>query len=275
MLSLLKRLISLALFAGIALTVYGYWEATRDPVLRETSVHIPTWPAGEPPLRILLLTDLHVAGPDMPHSRVQRIVEQANALNPDLILMAGDFIGDRQVSTRYYPAAEALPPLAGLRARLGTIAVLGNHDHWNDPAAVRAALERAGIRVVVNDAVRVGPLALGGLDDDYTHHDDMRATVARMRAVGGVPILLSHGPDPFPRMPADVPLMFAGHTHCGQIVLPWIGALASASQFDDRYRCGRIDENGRSLIVSAGLGASVLPLRIGAPPDMWMVTVGR
>ena len=83
-----------------------------------------------------------------------------------------------------------------------------------------------------------------------------------MRALPGARILLSHSPDPFPRLPRDVALMLAGHTHCGQVRLPLIGAVKTMSAYGQRYACGLIRENGRTLIVTAGLGTSGLPLRL-------------
>lgn len=259
---------------SLALAAFGYWTATRDPVVRQARVEVAGWPTGQRPVRVLLASDIHVAGPDMPPERLARIVDQINALRPDIVLLAGDFISDKMLSTRIYPFDEIMAPLRALRAPLGAFAVLGNHDHWVDAAAAREALIRAGVRPLNNEAVRAGPLAIGGLDDDYTGHADLPRTLAALRALGGVPILLSHSPDPFPDVPGWLPLMVAGHTHCGQISLPLIGPLATASRHGRRYVCGRIDENGRTLIVGAGLGTSVVPLRIGAVPDMWMVEVG-
>lgn len=270
----LRRLILLLLLTALGLAGYGYWSATRPPVVREARVEIRTWPPGQRPLRVLLMSDIHVQGPDMAPERLLRIVQQANALAPDLILIAGDFIGDKEMGTRAYSAQDMAAPLAGLEAPLGRFAVLGNHDHWNNAPAVHAALTGAGIRVLVNEAVRVGPLALGGVDDDHTSRSDLGRTLVAMQMAGGVPILLSHSPDPFPSLPDDVPLMLAGHTHCGQIRLPIIGVLATASRHGKRYACGRFDERGRTLIVGAGLGTSVLPFRIGAAPDMWLIHLG-
>lgn len=271
---LLRRLLLFGLSAGLFLAAFSYWAATRDPVVRETRVELEGWPAGQRRLRILLAADIHVQGPDMPPERLARIVDQINALQPDLILLAGDFIGDRQLSTRWYSYDEALAPLRQLRAPLGTVAVLGNHDHWMDAAAAARALRANGVTLLSNDAVRVGPLGLGGLDDDFTRRSDLPRTIARMREVGGVPMVLSHSPDPFPELPPAVGLVLAGHTHCGQIRLPLVGAISYESRYGRRYTCGRIDENGRTLIVSAGLGTSVLPFRLGAVPDLWLVEVG-
>lgn len=87
-------------------------------------------------------------------------------------------------------------------------------------------------------------------------------------------MLFAHSPDVVPRLPPRFGLVLAGHTHCGQIVLPLIGAIASSSNYGERYRCGIVRELGRITLAAAGLGASVLPLRYGAVPDWWMVTLG-
>jgi predicted MPP superfamily phosphohydrolase len=268
----LRRALLILCAVSLALGCFAYWTATRDPIVRRAEVSVPGLARGRS-ARIVLLSDLHVAGPDMPPERLRRIVEQANGLEPDLVLIAGDFVSDRRLSNHHYTAQEAVAPLAGLRTRLGVFAVLGNHDHWRNANGVRAALKGARVRVLDNQAARAGPFAIGGLDDAFTDHDNLPLTLRRMRQIGGVPVLLSHSPDPFPDVPASVPLVLAGHTHCGQISLPIIGALATASRYGQRYACGLMAENGKTLVVSAGLGTSLLPLRLGAAPDMWLVTV--
>jgi hypothetical protein len=269
-----RRFLLLLVALALALVGWCYWTAIADPIVREAEVGLPGWPAGVPPLRALLMSDIHVAGPDMPPERVARIVAQANALHPDIVFIAGDFVSDRRVSTHAYSFAEAVAPLARLRSRFGPVAVLGNHDHWRNAAEARAALRRIGVRVLDNDAVEIGPLAVGGLDDAFTRHEDPAVMLNALRALPGARIVLSHSPDPFPVLPRDVDFMLAGHTHCGQIRLPLIGALSTMSAYGDRYACGLIRENGRTLIVSAGLGTSLLPLRLGAVPDMWLIRLG-
>src|SRR5436853_3546488 len=124
-----KRFLLVLAALLILLLCWSYWSAIADPEVREARVELPGFPAGQAPVRVALLSDLHVQGPDMPPERVARIVAQVNAQRPDLILIAGDVAGDRALS-RQYSTAESVAPLAGLRARLGTIAVLGNHDYW-------------------------------------------------------------------------------------------------------------------------------------------------
>lgn len=270
----LQRLFLMLLLAGAAIVAWAYATAVSTPVVRSARVAAAGWPSGAPPIRLLLLSDIHVGGPDMPPARLRRIVEQVNRLRPDIVLIAGDLVTDKRLATRYYTHDEAVAPLAGLRPRLATLAVLGNHDHWRDSAAARRALARAGIRVLDNQAVQVGPLAVGGLDDDFTGRADLPATLAALRRLEGPRLILSHSPDPFAEPAPDVLLMLAGHTHCGQVAPPLVGPLSTMSKYGRRYACGVVREGGRTLVVTAGLGTSGIPLRLGAVPDMWLVEVG-
>lgn len=268
------RLFLMANLVMILLLCAKAWHDTMaDPIVRTTDVQLSGLAPDASPLRLLLISDLHVAGPDMPPSRLLRIVQQVNALKPDIVLIAGDLISDRRLATRRYSYREALAPLELLTPRLAVVAVLGNHDHWRDANLARVELAKVGVITLNNSAKLVGPLAIGGLDDDFTGHADMRRTVSALRQLAGTPIMLSHSPDPFPEMPEDIGLMLAGHTHCGQIQYPWGGTPSTMSRYGERYSCGRIDENKQTLVVTAGLGTSVLPFRFGTRPDMWLITL--
>lgn len=259
---------------GVALVLFCYWTAVQDPVVRRVRIPMKEWPEDERPVRALLMSDVHVGGPDMPPARLVRIVAQINALKPDIVLIAGDFITDKRLATRHYSHDEAIAPLAALRPRLASVAVMGNHDHWRDSAAAHRALAAAGIAVLDNHAVQIGPLAVGGLDDDFTGRADIPATLAALARLKGPKIVLSHSPDPFPRLPAEVKLMVAGHTHCGQVAPPLIGPLSTMSDYGRRYACGVVREGGKTLVVTAGLGTSGVPLRLGAVPDLWLIELG-
>lgn len=260
---------------GVAVLAKGYWNATRDPVVRTATVAVVDWPAGKPPLKILLISDIHVAGPDMPPDRLARIVGDLNRLRPDLVLIAGDLVSEKRSATHIYTPAEVVAPLAELKAPLGVVVAPGNHDHWFRPDALRGELEKRGLRVLQNEAVRLGPFVIGGVDDDYTGHDDILATLAAMDRLGpGVPLLVTHSPDIVPDVGRPVTAIFAGHTHCGQIRLPWIGAVSYVSRYGDRFACGDMTDKGQRIFVGAGLGTSILPLRYLTPPDAWLVTIG-
>ena len=260
---ILQRILLGLVAAAILLLGFSYWTAVSDPVVRHARVAAPGWPPGEKPLRLVLISDVHVGGPDMPPARLRRIVGQINRLAPDVVLVGGDLVTDKRLATRYYSHDEAVAPLAGLRPRLATIAVLGNHDHWRDAGAARRALARANIRLLENEAVQVGPVAVGGLDDDFTDRADLPATLAALGRLEGPRLILSHSPDPFAKPAPDIFLMLAGHTHCGQIAPPLIGPLSTMSDYGRRYACGLVREDGRTLVVTAGLGTSGIPLRLG------------
>ena len=270
----LQRLFLILAVAAAALLAWSYWTAVSEPVVRNARIAVAGWPAGERPLRLMLLSDIHVGGPDMPPARLDRIVGQINRHSPDIVLIAGDLVTDKRLATRYYSHDQAVAPLAALRPRLATIAVLGNHDHWRDAEAARRALARAGVRLLSNRALQVGPVAVGGLDDDFTERADLPATLAALGKLKGPKLILSHSPDPFADPAPDVFLMLAGHTHCGQVSLPLIGPLSTMSRYGRRYACGLVREGGRTLVVTAGLGTSGIPLRLGAVPDMWLVEIG-
>jgi uncharacterized protein len=142
---------------GTAILAKGYWNATRDPIIRRASVSVADWPQGQAPLKVLLLSDIHVAGPDMPPERLVRLVKQLNKLKPDLVLIAGDLVSEKRVATHIYTPKQVVAPLAGLKAPLGVIVAPGNHDHWFDPDALTEELRAIGLTVLQNEAVKRGP----------------------------------------------------------------------------------------------------------------------
>jgi uncharacterized protein len=263
-----------ALAAGFLLLLYMTLQASSDPAVHRFRYTPAAWPAGVSSVRLVLLTDTHVSGPDMPPARLRRIVETINRLNPDMVLLGGDFVSSKKLATKRYSAAEAIAPFAALHAPFGVYAVIGNHDHWDDVGAIRRELKRNGVVVLDNTAVRQGPITIGGVDDDFTGHADVRRVAEAMHRLGGIPILLSHSPDIFPATPGSIGLVLAGHTHCGQVSLPFVGPLFTASRFGRQYYCGIARSGNQTLIVSGGVGTSLLPIRLGAPPDLWVVDVG-
>lgn len=269
------RWLSLLALIVAAFLAKGYWNATRDPVIRTAIIEVADWPGGQAPLKLLLLSDIHVAGPDMPPERLEHIIARLNRLRPDLVLIAGDLVSEKRSATHIYTAAQVVAPLGGLRAPLGVVVAPGNHDHWFKPDALRGELEKRGLRVLQNEAVKRGPLVIGGVDDDYSGHADVAATLAAMDRIGpGVPLILTHSPDIVPAVKRPVAAILAGHTHCGQIRFPLIGAISYVSRYGDRFACGAMIDHGQRIFVGAGLGTSIVPLRYGTPPDAWLVNIG-
>jgi predicted MPP superfamily phosphohydrolase len=252
------------------------WAVLIEPgrlVVRETRIASAGWPAGRAPLRIAVLTDLHVGSFRNGLDRQDEVVALTNAQRPDVIVLLGDFIHGKSLKSFVPPEATA-QKLAGLRARYGVVSVLGNHDWWYDGPRARAALESAGIRVLENDAVSFGDESnrfwVAGLGDLWTRDVNMEAALAAVPMKEPV-LLLTHNPDVFPRVPMRVALTLAGHTHGGQVALPLIGRPIVPSQYGQRYAYGLVVEDGRSLFVSPGIGTSILPVRFGVPPEISVV----
>ncbi len=275
------RIFALAILALLATVgAIGLLNARADPIERTTTVGLPGWPAGAAPIKVALLSDIHIGNIAMDGARLNRIVDQVNAARPDLIVLAGDFVVGQDRSGIDARAARLTGPLIRLRAPLGAFAVLGNHDYWTDAQRVRAALTDAGVTVLDNESVQRGPISLAGISDAFSGHDDIAASLGSGRGQHGPTIVITHSPDLAPRLPPGIRLVLAGHTHCGQIVLPVIGALPGWSPherrrpYDPRYRCGVIEDPDRTVIVTGGVGSGTLPVRFGAPPDFWLITLG-
>lgn len=274
---------AIALLSVVAVA-WMFANARALPVVRRIEIGLP-FPADAPrtPVKVLLLTDAHLSEPDNGPARMDAIVDRINALKPDLVVLGGDYIGDWKGGATY-DAAASIAPFARLRAPLGVVAVTGNHDIVARPRsqdrrlpneqAWAKAYGRIGVRLLSNRAVRRGPIAVGGLADIYTGRPDVPATLSAMRALGGAPLLLSHSPDIFTHLSGHSPLLLlVGHTHCGQIALPGVGALYVPSAYGTRYACGVYRRGRATMIVSAGVGTSRLPLRAFAPPDIWLITL--
>jgi hypothetical protein len=257
----------------------------------------PSWTKGLR-LSIGVIADVHAGGPLMPAERIRAIAERTNQLAPDLIVLLGDFTASHRFRTRAVAPEEWGEALSILRAPLGVHAVLGNHDWWDDivaqragkgPVLVRRTLERFGIPVYENDVVRLTkdgrPFWLAGLGDqlafvagwprpvwhNFRGVDDLGGTLAKVTDDAPV-VLLAHEPDIFPRVPERVSLTLSGHTHGGQVRLFGYSPRVP-SRFGNRFAYGHVCEDDRHLIVSGGLGCSILPVRIGVPPEIVMVDV--
>ena len=273
---------------GLSAATTAVYAAAIEPeglVVTRYAPALPGWPTGRK-LSITVIADLHAGGPDMQLEHIRRIVDRASALQSDIVLLLGDFIASYRFAITKVPDPAWAAELARLSAPLGTWAVLGNHDWWHDLKGVRAALAGVKIPVLENDAVLLGPAGqrfwLAGLGDQlairlghgrFRGVDDLPLTLSRIKTDDPV-LLMVHEPDIFPRVPERVALTLAGHTHGGQIVLPFMPPLWTPSEYGARFAYGHIVEQGRHMIVSGGLGCSKVPLRLGAPPEIVRVTLG-
>lgn len=262
--------------ALVALAAWAFLIEPRRLVVSSTDLPLERWPSGIPPLRIALLSDLHVGSPHWGSARLRGLVERTNAEHPDIVLLAGDYVIDHVLfGTKVEPEAIA-DGLAELRAPHGVVAVLGNHDWRNDGERMRRALVARKIVVLENEVftfVHAGKtIAIAGLADQTTRAPRPRETFDA--APTGVPILaLVHEPDVFVSIDDRASLTLAGHTHGGQVRLPFVGRLVVPSEFGQKYAAGHVLEGSRHLFVTTGIGTSILPVRFGVPPEIAVLTV--
>jgi predicted MPP superfamily phosphohydrolase len=243
------------------------WQEPRSDRIRELDLALPGWPPALDGLRVALVSDLHAGAPHVREARIERLVAALGARRPDLVLLLGDYVDPTvALGTRVAPGAVAAR-LGALRAPLGVVAVLGNHDWADDGPGMRAALRAAGITVLENDAVPAGDrLWVAGVEEARFGRPDVG------RALRDVPdgapvILLSHDPDVFPAVPARVALTVSGHLHGGQVGVPVVRRPFLPSRFGERYARGHVTEGGRHLFVTTGIGTTGLPVRLLAPPE--------
>ncbi len=200
-----------------------------------------------------------------------------NPAAPDIVCILGDLVIQGVIGGHFVAPEDIAAELKRLRAAAGVVAVLGNHDAWLNHDRVRDALERNGIRVVEETAVRretpAGPLWIAGISDLWTGSHDVTRALAAVKDDDAAVILLTHNPDVFPLVPDDVAVTLAGHTHGGQVRLPLVGRPVVPSQFGQRFAAGHVIEGGRHLFVATGLGTSILPIRFRVPPAVTMLTV--
>ncbi|WP_426165347.1 metallophosphoesterase [Sandarakinorhabdus sp. DWP1-3-1] len=255
-----RVLLALPLALGLALALFGVWQAQQSPVVARYTVPIIGLGA---PLRIVQLSDSH-AGFDMPAARLRRVVAQINARRPDIVVLTGDYIsgyGWTDAETR-----GALAPFAGLRARFGAFAILGNHDGVEQ---TRRGFAGTGITFLRDAGVDAGPIHLIGSDDISGPLNPVEKTRRLIRAAPGdrPVVVLAHESDFFQWLVPPAQLLIAGHSHGGQILLPFLPQPGSET-YQGRHLRGLYREPGQSMIVSSGLGTSILPMRIGVPPEI-------
>ena len=263
-----RCLLLAGLAAAAALLAWSAWFAPRRVVVRRRTLRLPHWPSELAGLRVAVLADLHAGAPHVDEAKVARLVRGINRVRPDLVALLGDYV-DPTVAfgTRVAPEAVAAA-LGRLRAPLGVVAVLGNHDWIHVGERMGRCLRDAGLTVLENDAVAVAPgLWVAGVGAESERRADPYAALAAVPGDDAV-LLLSHNPDTFVRVPDRVALTLAGHTHAGQVALPYVRASYIPSRFGERFARGHLVEGGRHLFVSAGVGTSRLPIRFLAPPEI-------
>jgi predicted MPP superfamily phosphohydrolase len=237
-------------------------------------------------LRLVQLTDIH-HGPNLSLRYVRRVIAAANALRPDITLLTGDYV---YRSPQYI--APVVQEFAALRANIGIVGVLGNHDWWEDADLTRRQFARVGLPLIDNDRVIVTPdrkllrgrdidsgLCIAGVGDYTEDVSDFHA------ALGGVAptiprLVLSHNPDAAEDANLiaarhRIDLMICGHTHGGQAWIPGLGRPVVPSRYGQKYAYGSVRGPVCDVYVCAGIGTSILPMRFEVPPEINVIDLLR
>jgi uncharacterized protein len=222
--------------------------------------------------RVLHFSDIHL-GTWMNEKRLEALMTLINRQEPDLICITGDFLthsihGSESVLTN---------ALSRLTAKDGVLAVLGNHDHWSDPGLVRRCLAASQIRELRNETVTLqrggSKLYISGVDDVYNQKDRLDLVVNQVPDDAAA-VILVHVPD-FADLTAacgKFSLQISGHSHGGQVVLPWIGSPV-LPPLGRKYVRGKYQINGMTLYTNRGVGTATLPIRLNCPPEISIYTL--
>jgi len=270
----------LALLAMVLLIIgLAVWSLFIEPnrlVVHQETIQIDNWPKELSDLRIAMIADIHTGGPFINDKKLRQIVEITNQLNPDLIILLGDYMSPNSWHSHRVEPEVTAAALRDLHAPLGVYSVLGNHDWWYNGGKVRRALEQNRIPVLEDEVAEIKwrntSFWLVGLADLWTRPQHIGDTIAKVPR-GATTIALTHNPDIFPNIPESVSLVLAAHTHGGQVKIPLIGTPIVPSDFGEKYTAGHVFENHHHLFVTTGIGTSIFPVRFRVPPEIVLLTV--
>lgn len=214
-------------------------------------------------IKIVFASDFHIAKNEK--NRLQKIVNMINEQEADLVILGGDFIkGHNGKNTM--PIEEQVIEYKKINAPV--VSVLGNHDGWYDKEKVKKTLESVGIQVLENSNVKIGEVYVAGVEDMQTGFPDVPLALTGTEHPR---ILVSHTPDIYYDVIENVDLILAGHVHGGQVYIPFLGAPVVPSKYGSKLARGLISETKNKMIISKGLGTSILPIRFCSVPEIVVI----
>jgi predicted MPP superfamily phosphohydrolase len=262
----------------VLLLMYSYFVEPNLLLVNKYTLKIPHWSEELNGFKVVAISDLHAGSNSMTEEKLRYVVGLANAQEPDAIILLGDYVAQshgRNGKDLKMPPNVIADNLQGLKAKYGVYAVIGNHDWWFDETAVRTELERAGIKVLENETASFEAngkkVWILGIEDYWKHYKvDIAKPLSEIEPKENI-IGITHNPDSFDKTPDSLSILLAGHTHGGQVYLPFIGAPVPVAKKE--YTWGHIVHDGRHLFVTKGVGTSGPGIRFCAVPEILVLTL--
>lgn len=250
------------LFFSILLLLWGFIIEPQFVVLKKYKLTNPELKG----IKAIFISDLHIA--PWQKGRLKRIVKNIQKQNPDIIFCSGDFVSG-YLPHKTLPIEEISNELGKLSPKLGFYAVLGNHDWWQNGANIREALTKKGITVLENNSKKIDingkTITIAGLEDLQTRIPNPEKA---LKGATRTTILLTHNPDTYFDLNHQVFLTLAGHNHGGQVQIPFYGAIIVPANSGTKFANGIFEEKNGTLIITKGLGNSIMNVRFCCPPEI-------
>lgn len=276
---LLKRImfaLALILLSIALLLLYSYEIEPRRLVVHEEQLRIPNWSANLNNFKIVAISDIHGGSNFVTEEKLRKLVELANAQNPDLIVLLGDYVSQTggMKGPLKMPSETVAANLKGFQAKYGVYGIIGNHDWWYDEKKISVEFEQAGIKILDNKVVPIKvndeTIYLWGIEDYWKERKVPVEAFDKIENKRNI-IAITHNPDSLLKAPGEIALMLAGHSHGGQVNFPFYGGYPFVN--DKRFMAGHAEVDGKNVFVTTGVGATGPQIRFRVPPEIAVLTL--